>query len=725
MGSARGGSRHAAGLAIIVPGPAPRKAESPAPMPADSSAHPSPPIQFYQDRRDEFSRQAQEENHRSTRMTRIRIAVFIAAVVPLLAIETSPAGWGWPLAGLGALFLVIFGVLVGIHRRIRRTRDRYLRLATLAGEGLARIRRDWDHLPPATLAAPRPEHPYALDLDVTGDASLARLLRPPGTPTGRTTLRTWLLEPAPPDQVAARQEAVRELAPHVDFRDELTLAAAPARSASPAMARRFGSWAEGDRWLLGRPLLIWGSRLIPVATVTLLLAHLAGPLTQPLWLLPMGLTLAILYRNGDRLREGIEPASEHEGAVRAYQEVLRLAGGSPSREPTADGPSGSAPPFEAAPLASIRERVAPNGAEATGGAAAGPQAHQEIGRLRRILDSADVRSSGMVHFPLQLLLMWDFHVLLALERWKRRSGERVAAWLEAAGELEALAALAGLAHDHPAWTYPEVVERSRRENGSAAEAERPASDRYEAEELGHPLLPPDACVRNNVSLGPPGSFLLVTGSNMSGKSTLLRAVGLNAVLAQAGGPVCATSLSLPPLRVWTSMRVQDSLSQGVSFFMAELQRLRAVVEAAGDPEADTPTLYLLDEILQGTNTAERQIAARRIIRTLLETDSIGAVTTHDLTLADTPEVRSRAQSVHFREHVEKRPDPETGREKTVITFDYHLREGVATSRNALQLMEAVGLGSADGEEPTDASEPNPAGTSGSEGRSTSDPDLGV
>lgn len=633
---------------------------------------PDDPIRFYEDRREALSRQAEEEERRSTLLTRARIGTFLAMVAPFLAIETAPTGWGWPLAGVGTFFLAVFVVLVAVHRRIRRTRDRYRQLGTLATHGLARIRREWTRLPGASLSGPDTDHPYAWDLDVFGDASLARLLRSPGTPTGRNTLREWLLNPAPPESVEERQEAVRELAPHVDFRDRLTLAAMPARGVSTAAARRFRSWSETGPWLLERPALIWMSRVLPVATILLLLAHLAGPVTYPFWLLPMGLTLWILQRHGGGLREGIEPATAQEGAIRAYQDLLELAA-----EPPAEGPA-----LEAGRLRRLRAMVTGENGEGD------LMAHRELGRLRRVLDSAEVRNSGIAHFPLQLLLMWDFHIVLGLERWKRRSGDRVTAWLEAAGELEALASLAGLAHDHPEWVFPEL--------------EAPAGDRYEAESLGHPLLPPEECVRNDVTLGPPGTFLLVTGSNMSGKSTLLRAVGLNAVLAQAGAPVCARSLRLPPVRVWTSMRLQDSLSQGVSFFMAELQRLRDVVEAAGDPEGELRTLYLLDEILQGTNTAERQIAAQRIIRTLLDTPSIGAVTTHDLTLADSPEIRTRAEAVHFREQVRKGTDPDTGVERTEITFDYHLREGVATSRNALQLMEAVGLGAADGDAgPTD------------------------
>jgi DNA mismatch repair ATPase MutS len=209
--------------------------------------------------------------------------------------------------------------------------------------------------------------------------------------------------------------------------------------------------------------------------------------------------------------------------------------------------------------------------------------------------------------------------------------------------------------------------------------------------LGHPLLSDSGRVVNDVQVGPPGTFLLVTGSNMSGKSTLLRAIGTNAVLAGAGGAVCAEALLMPPVALLTSMRIQDSLAQGVSYYMAELRRLKAVVDGARGETAEGAAvpLYLLDEILQGTNTTERQIAARRIIAHLVRQGAIGAVSTHDLSLADAPELATTARPIHFTEAFISGPDGPS------MTFDYRARPGIATSTNALRLMEIVGLDLAD------------------------------
>jgi DNA mismatch repair ATPase MutS len=265
--------------------------------------------------------------------------------------------------------------------------------------------------------------------------------------------------------------------------------------------------------------------------------------------------------------------------------------------------------------------------------------------------------------------MWDVHVLELLEAWQARSGDKVRGWLRAAGEWEALAALSVLRHDQPAWAFPVVDEKATSLSAKA---------------LAHPLLPVDEAVPNDVEVGPVGHFLFVTGSNMSGKSTLLRAIGANAVLAQAGAPVAASSMTMPPLRISSLMRVEDSLERGVSFFMAELQRLKAVVDSV---RADSPrmALYLLDEILQGTNTGERQIASRQVLRALSEAHAIGAISSHDLELIQGTELERAAVPVHFAEVFTQ--DGETPR----MTFDYQLRPGLATSSNALALMQMLGF----------------------------------
>jgi DNA mismatch repair ATPase MutS len=247
--------------------------------------------------------------------------------------------------------------------------------------------------------------------------------------------------------------------------------------------------------------------------------------------------------------------------------------------------------------------------------------------------------------------------------------------MEALGEFESLAALACLAHDNPGWTFPRI--------GSAEAAT------VSAVSLGHPLLSAASGVPIDVTIGPPGTLLLVTGSNMAGKSTLLRAAGLNVVLAQAGSAVCASEMHCSPVSLHTSMRVQDSLERGISYFMAELERLKMIVDAAAaaNESGGSTVLFLLDEILHGTNSAERTIAARHVLARLVKLGAIGAVTTHDLHLADATELAGIATHVHLQEQFSRGSDG-----APLMTFDYRLRPGKAESSNALKLLELVGLG---------------------------------
>jgi hypothetical protein len=454
---------------------------------------------------------------------------------------------------------------------------------------------------------------------------------------------------------------VRALAPAVEWRETLTAHAWTAGVARRSDVDQFLTWAERAPWLIDRPAILWASRLLPfiiipmvaLTVATVLWASGAAPLPASSWIvalatisrqwwpLPLaaGILLSALTRRA--LTDGIQSAIAHLSGLAAYAAMLGHV---------------ESTPVSAARFVALQQRL-------TG-------ASRALARLGGIVRLAETRYSPMAHVVLQALGLWDFHVLAALERWQRTSGAHARDWLAALGEAESLSALATLAYDNPEWVTPQFVD------GPA---------RIEATALGHPLLSRRARVSNDVTVGPPGTFVLVTGSNMSGKSTLLRAIGTNVVLAQAGGPVCATSMRLTPVDIWTSIRIDDSLEAGVSLFMAELRRLKRIVDAARDPERPRPLLYLLDEMLHGTNTAERRIAARRVLNYLLAAKAIGAVTTHDLTLAEDSSLDDAAHRVHFTEHFEQRDGAMT------MTFDYHLRPGLATSANALKLLAMIGL----------------------------------
>jgi ABC-type phosphonate transport system ATPase subunit len=581
----------------------------------------------------------------SRNLSYARLAVFLAAAASILSVFPGPASHAAVRVGVGVAGFLAFAGLVSWHGRIEWRERWTAALARLNADAAARVSREWNALPPAGVAGPGPTHPYADDLDLFGHASLFQLLGSVGTDAGRTTLAGWLTNAAAPAAIRERQQAVEELAGLERDRERF---AALGRMVEPAREALDGlfAWAEAGPWFTRLPAALWVVRLLTALTIGLIAAHAWGLVGGPVWLWPMGASVVLMAVFGKRVTQTFTRAFSMFGAVRHHAELFAQ--------------------MAAAPCASPLARRLQDDLRASGTTAA-----RELARLSRIERMADLRRVALFHPVIMLLTLWDFHVLAALEAWQRGAAPHLRRWYAALGEFDALAAIAALRHDNPDWAFPEIDE---------------TSTRLEARQLGHPLIAAGRRVANDVTVGPPGGFLMVTGSNMSGKSTLLRAIGVNVVLAQAGAPVCAGHLRMPPLRACTSIRVQDSLEAGVSYFMAALRRLELVVRTARAARDGGPrVLYLLDEVLQGTNTAERQVAVRRVLRHLLDLPAIGAVTTHDLELADCDELRTACQPVHFSEGFEGEG------ENARLVFDYRLRPGIATSRNALRLLRTVGL----------------------------------
>ena len=583
---------------------------------------------------------------RSRQIAVARVLVFLSsAAVGLSSIPTAGGTWSIARLAVATLGFLAFFALVAWHGRVEAAERRAAAFARVNEDAASRVERRWTALPAPPPSPADPAHPYAGDLDLFGRASLFALLGSVGTEAGRQMLARWLLEPAAPGVVRARQDAVRELAARPDWRETLA-AVARMVEANPHELDVFLRWAASPTWLTPKRWLAWTARAVAATTLPLAFLQAAGVVERSLWLVPLVIALGVMAVYERRIHRTFSQAFSRERLFHEHAALFEHL---------------AAERFTASHLGTLVAALHGSGLSA-------PSEMAALGRLMRL---ADLRFQAFFHFPINAFTLWDVHVLAALERWQARTGSQLPRWFAALGEFEALSALAWLAHDNPAWAFPSIEEGTGRLAGEA---------------LGHPLLPAARRVDNDVEVGPPGACLLVTGSNMSGKSTLLRAVGLNVVLAQAGGPVCARRLSMPPVAPFTSMRVQDSLEEGVSYFMAALRRLKQLVSEAERARAGGPLLlYLLDEILQGTNTAERQVAVRRIMAHLLELPAVGAVTTHDLELANAPELAGRCTAVHFGEGVA------TEGEKVRLSFDYRLRPGVATSRNALKLLELVGL----------------------------------
>lgn len=531
--------------------------------------------------------------------------------------------------------VLVFFVLAVMQRKLRMRRDVAAARILVNERALDRLSLHWDALPLPPEAPADRTHPYAHDLNIVGWGSLVQRIGTPATQHGWDALYASLLEERDVSAISPRQRAIRELADKLDLRQRAEAVAASDEEipdAEPLL-----KWAaEGailPQWLRG--LAFIGPALV-------ILAALLTALGFTPWIIILSpvalntLVFTIFGRNIADAAHAIAPLGE---AVRSYQRVTQTI--------ASDTPES---PF----LVALDD-------ELSGAAAA-------LASLGRVINCAIPRGS-MLYFPLQMTTLWDVHLLHALESWRSQHGAQLDSWLRAMGEWEALAALSVLAHDHPEWATPALD---------------PAADGMQATAMAHPLLSPEIAVANDVTLAPTGSFLFVTGSNMSGKSTLLRAIGVNVVLVQAGAPVCAQAFIIPPLRVSSCMRVEDSLAHGVSFFMAELQRLKAVVDRVRSSD-DRMSLYLLDEILQGTNTAERQIASRQVLAQLSQCRAIGAVSSHDLELIGQTDLEQHAILVHFAEQFQR-----TGYGPQ-MSFDYVLRPGIATSSNAIRLMELLGF----------------------------------
>ena len=481
-----------------------------------------------------------------------------------------------------------------------------------------------------------PEHPYATHLDLFGGGSLFEFLSMAHTAAGAETLANWLLTPAASEQIRARQAAVAELRPMLDLREDLATLGPDLREGLQPDALL--EWGAGPPLLEPRGAIRLMALALPGASAAAAaLGFFAGAGILPLLgVLALQGSFALWRRRAvsQVVRDADRPAAELARFVGLFERIEREH-------------------FESALLFDLRVALETEGLPPSAQVA-------RLGRLVTLLDSR----KNQLFVLLTPFLLWTTQLAFALEAWRARCGPRLQRWIQAVGEFEALSNLASYAYEHPDDPFPEIVSDGRR---------------FEAEGLGHPLLAESVCVRNDVRLAADVSLQVISGSNMSGKSTLLRSVGTGVVMALAGAPVRADRLCLAPLSLGASLRIEDSLLDGKSRFYAEITCLKRIVDLA---ESAPPLLFLLDEILQGTNSHDRRIGATELVKGLIERGAIGLITTHDLALTEmVGALGSTASNAHFEDQL---TDGQ-------MSFDYRLRPGVITRGNALALMRAVGL----------------------------------
>ena len=587
--------------------------------------------------RAEYARRLQAQAQVTAALDRRHVAlgnVQLAVAVAGVAAAWMALGRHWFAPWWLVAPVAAFATLAFVHERAIRRRKRAARLAAFYEKGLARLEDRWDGQGSGGERFDDPAHPYAEDLDLFGKGSLFELLSTARLRAGEETLARWLLEPAGPAEVLERHAAVVELRPRLDLREQIAMLGEDLRSGiDPGLLAR---WAE-------KPL-VFDSRGLRVAAALLAALMLGAAAVWAVFGIPefflvvAAAETALSLKLRARVQRVVESVGEPAYGLALLAEILARF----EREP-----------FTSPRLAALRQAFETEGAPPSRRIA-------HLNRLMELLDSADHLLMRAVDIP----LLYKMQLAFAIEAWRKESGSHVRQWLRAAGQIEALCALANYAYERPADPFPEFAE---------------TGPCFEGEGLAHPLLPAGRAVRNDVRLCGEPSVLVVSGSNMSGKSTLLRTVGVNAVLAMAGAPVRARRLRLAPLALGASIRTLDSLHSGASRFYVEITRIRLLVELAKGP---LPLLFLLDELLQGTNSHDRRIGAEAIIRTLAARGAIGLLTTHDLALAEiAAALAPRARNVHFEDRLAD------GK----MVFDYLLRPGTVEKSNALELMRSIGL----------------------------------
>jgi hypothetical protein len=627
-----------------------------------SAAHdvplPSPasdgPAQIYQRRIDGLRVAIARLARADTALVWARTVVFLAAVALAVLAIRGQASARWL-----AVPAIAFAALAAAHDRVLRRRDRRLAAVAWHQAGLDRIFDRWVGKgdPGAGFQATAEEHLYAADLDLYGRGGLYELLCAARTPVGQVTLAAWLQGPATAVVARQRQAAVAEIAPLVDLRQDLALVATAVREEVREEALMAWALRAGAEELAGPRLARWRAALAAIAVVTVAAAALwSAGLVGP-W--PFVAAFVVGWSMSRRLRV---PLSAILAGVDHRTDELKSLAALMARLEREQ--------FRSPALAALRRALETDGLPAS----------RRIAQLRRLVDLLEQRRNqlaGLLMAPVQATAQ----LALAVEAWRRAVGPAVVHWMTAVGELEALVSLAGFGFEHPDYPFPEILDGAQ---AAGARSDDPGADPdahaiFDAEALGHPLIPAARRVVNDLRLGGELRLLVVSGSNMSGKSTLLRTVGVNTALALAGAPVCARRLRVTPLVAGATLRINDSLQAGKSRFYAELTRLKQIVDRAG---GTPPLLFLLDEILHGTNSHDRRIGAEAILRGLVARGAVGLVTTHDLALAEVAATMgARAANVHFEDHLEG----------GVMTFDYRMKPGVVRKSNALELMRAVGL----------------------------------
>jgi hypothetical protein len=592
------------------------------------------PDEFYKQRLDLLEQNLNRLYKKKSMLGWLRLAAIIS-IIPAVYLPLPYGIWLALVAGILAFLIFIRLVIADLKNKSSISHQKYL--VTINKNELAAIAHNYYHLNAGTQHIPK-EHLYANDLDIFGHASVFQYINRTTSEMGSSTLADWLLSPADADTILKRQEAVKELSGNTNWRQELQAFGAAAKI-QKATVDRLEKWFTEDYFFIKNKFWVLASYLIPLilfVVIALNIADVMDDYTRNYFLLAAAVFAFYTSKKVTPLHQQVSKmADELEVLTKSIQLIENTD-------------------FKSAFLQGLQNSLTQQQGKAS----------TQINLLNKILERLDLRFNFVVFIPLDILLQWDLQQAIALEKWKKKNQQNVLQWFAALAEFEAVSSFSTLSFNNPRWCFPTL---------------KPDHFFMEGKKIGHPLIKADKCVDNPIYIEQAGKLMLVTGSNMAGKSTYLRSIGVNTVLAMAGAPVCAAYFCLSPVQVVSSMRIADNLEENTSTFYAELKKLKIIIDKVNNHEN---IFILLDEILRGTNSLDRHTGSTALIKQLIKQQAACIIATHDVELAKMQEAYpANILNYHF--------DVQVSNDE--LYFDYQLKEGICTSLNASILMKKIGI----------------------------------
>ncbi len=589
---------------------------------------------FYAERIELLTAQYQKLLKRKSLFGWLRFAVVI--VIGLAIYFLLPAGLGYVLTATLLLF-ILFTRLIFIDLKNKAAIKHTQLLIKINEDEVKALEHNYYHFEEGGHFLPT-EHPYANDLDVFGRASLFQYCNRTTSDIGGNTLSHWLLQPASVDIILQRQTAVKELTATTEWRQQLQAYGA-VQKITTATQNRLQGWLQSKPHFINNPIWKLLQYAVPAIIVLIIALNIADVITDVVRNIFLASSALIAFVMAKKI------APLHEQVSKMADELSVLAESVKLIEQTN---------FNTPLLKNLQSKfIAENSKAST-----------QLKQLKKIVERLDLRLNPVVFIPLAIILQWDIQQAMALEKWKQRNQQNINEWFDAIGDFETLNSFATLSFNHPQWCFPAFKENHFY---------------IEGENIGHPLINASKRVNNNIAINTREKLMLITGSNMAGKSTYLRSIGVNTVLAMAGATVCATAFTLSPVQIISSMRIADSLEESTSTFYAELKKLKAIIDKVN---AGEKIFILLDEILRGTNSLDRHTGSVALVKQLIKHKAASIIATHDVELAKLKETYpANILNYHFDVQVENEE----------LYFDYKLKEGICTSLNASILMKKIGI----------------------------------